>query len=138
LAIGIAIACSAMAVFGRLLLGGWTGSGVGIAVGLAAAILHAAFYLVAGGVINGFGHASAAPSRQGGYAANMPAIAWLTVGEGWHHNHHIAENSPRLGLGRQFDPGWLAIRALQQLRLARTTTRGASGIARLRTLRDST
>jgi stearoyl-CoA desaturase (delta-9 desaturase) len=120
-----------MAIIGRWLLGGWLGITVGVAAGLVAAGLHAASYLLAGGAINGFGHASPLSRPDSGYATNMPVIAWLTVGEGWHRNHHAAENSPRLGWGAQVDLGWLAICGLRHFRLARITTRGAAGLLRL-------
>ena len=134
LAIGIGIACTLMATLGHWLIGGWLGVGIGIAVGLIASVLHGTSYVLAGGAINGLGHAHATSRPQGGHAKNMPVIAWLTVGEGWHRNHHAAENSPRLGYGRQVDLGWLAIRGLQGLRLAHVTSRGNIGIDRLRNL----
>jgi stearoyl-CoA desaturase (delta-9 desaturase) len=134
LVLGIGLACVAMASLGRLLVGGWIGILVGFAVGLAASMLHAMLYVFAGGAINGFGHAEATKRPNGGHARNMPILAWLTVGEGWHRNHHAAENSPRLGYGHQLDLGWLTICALRHLRLARITTRGNAGISRLQTL----
>ena len=134
LAVGITTACVAMAALGHWLVGGWVGVALGCAVGLFAALSHAGLYLLAGGAINGFGHADAVGRPTGGHAVNMPVLAWLTVGEGWHRNHHVAENSPRFGWGRQLDLGWLAIRGLQHLRLARITRRGAAGINRLKAL----
>jgi stearoyl-CoA desaturase (delta-9 desaturase) len=134
LLLGVSLACVTMATLGRWLVGGWRGILVGVAAGLVASGIHAASYLVAGGAINGLGHANSVSRPDSGYAINMPVIAWLTVGEGWHRNHHVAENSPRLGCGRQLDLGWLAICGLRHLRLARVTTRGAVGIHRLQTL----
>jgi stearoyl-CoA desaturase (delta-9 desaturase) len=132
LVVGIGLACLGMVVVGRWLVGGWPGIVAGIASGLLASGGHAAYYLLAGGAINGFGHASPTRRADGGYAANMPVIAWLTVGEGWHRNHHLAENSPRLGWGHQVDLGWLAICGLRVLGLARITARGEAGLSRLR------
>jgi stearoyl-CoA desaturase (delta-9 desaturase) len=132
--IGVAMACAVMGLIGHALVGGWIGVGVGMIGGLLAAGLHFASYLLAGGVINGFGHASAVRRPGSGYAQNMPVIAWLTVGEGWHRNHHAAENSPRLGLGPQLDLGWVAISGLCHLRLAHLTTRGVTGLNRLQEL----
>jgi stearoyl-CoA desaturase (Delta-9 desaturase) len=131
LAVGIGVACAFMAMIGHWLLHGWLGIAVGVALGLLGSVLHGMLYVFAGGVINGFGHSAEARRPNGGYATNMPVLAWFTVGEGWHRNHHAAENSPRLGYGRQVDLGWLVIRGLQHLRLARVTTRGAIGINRL-------
>jgi stearoyl-CoA desaturase (delta-9 desaturase) len=137
LVVGITIACTIMAMLGHWLLGGWVGVVIGVVAGLVASVLHGFLYVLAGGVINGFGHARSTSRPNGGYAANMPVIAWLTVGEGWHRNHHAAENSPRLGCGRQIDLGWIAIRGLQLLGLARVTTRGTIGIKRLQHLHSA-
>lgn len=63
----------------------------------------------------------------------MAVVAWFTVGEGWHRNHHGAENSPRFGWGRQVDLGWILIWGLCRLRLA-GLTRGEAGLRRLQTL----
>ena len=134
LAIGITIACLIMATVGHTIIGGWLGLVVGVAAGLAASGLHASYYVLAGGTINGFGHAGTTDQPVGGYATNMPLIAWLTVGEGWHRNHHGAENSPRFGRGREVDIGWVVIRGLCRVHLARLTTRGEAGLHRLEAL----
>ncbi len=138
LAVGIAAASALMAVLGHWIVGGWLGVGIGAAAGVLASGLHAGYYVLAGGAINGFGHSGTIDQPVGGYAVNRPILAWLTVGEGWHRNHHTAENSPRFGLARQIDLGWLLICGLQHLRLARITTRGRSGIERLRNVHTST
>jgi stearoyl-CoA desaturase (delta-9 desaturase) len=135
LLVGVTLACAVMAFIGQALVPGWLGIAAGVAAGVVAAGLHATSYILAGGVINGFGHASPTRRPDSGYATNMPIIAWLTVGEGWHRNHHAAQNSPRLGVGRQLDLGWFAIWGLRHLRLARITARGAAGAERLATLR---
>jgi stearoyl-CoA desaturase (delta-9 desaturase) len=132
--VGVALACTAMGAIGYALVGGWVGVGVGLVAGLVAAGLHFSGYLLAGGVINGYGHANKVRRPASGYARNMPVIAWLTAGEGWHRNHHAAENSPRLGVGHQLDLGWVVISAFRRLRLARVTTRGTAGLERLRAL----
>ncbi len=134
LAIGITIACLIMMPVGYTIVGGWLGVIVGIAAGLAASALHATYYVLAGGAINGFGHGSTTPQSSGGYARNMPVVAWLTVGEGWHRNHHRAENSPRFGRGHQVDIGWLVILGLCRVHLAHLTSRGEAGLRRLQTL----
>ena len=134
LAVGVSIGCTTMAFLGHWLVGGWTGVAVGVVAGVFASGLHATYYLLAGGAINGFGHAGTSDRRIGGYAMNMPLIAWFTVGEGWHWNHHGAENSPRFGWGRQVDPGWLVVWGLCRLHLARVTTRGEAGLRRLQAL----
>lgn len=134
LAIGVMVACTTMAFVGHWIVGGWVGVVVGVVAGLGASGLHAAYYLLAGGAINGFGHAGVSDRTLGGYAMNMPVIAWLTVGEGWHRNHHCAENSPRFGCGGQVDLGWIVICGLRCLRLARLSTRGEAGLHRLHAL----
>jgi stearoyl-CoA desaturase (delta-9 desaturase) len=125
---GPAVLC---AFLGHLFLGGLLGFVIGGLAGGVAFALHGASYLLAGGVINGYGHASAQPSRESGYAKNMPLAGYLIAGEGWHRNHHTAENSPRFGVGRQFDLGWAVLATLRKLRLADVTTRGAAGWERL-------
>jgi len=135
LLVGIGTACALMALLGKWIIGGWVGISAGAACGLVASGLHASCYLLAGGAINGFGHAGTVDRPVGGFAMNMPVLAWLTVGEGWHRNHHGAENSPRFGQDRQFDLGWVLICTLRRLRLARLTTRGEAGLRRMQTLR---
>ncbi len=51
---------------------------------------------------------------------NNVAVAMVTLGEGWHHNHHAFPTSARHGLSKlQFDPTYAFIRALEVLGLAR-------------------
>ena len=50
---------------------------------------------------------------------NWP-LSVLSFGESWHNNHHAFPTSARHGLLKgQFDSGWVVIRSLQLLRLAR-------------------
>lgn len=50
-------------------------------------------------------------------------VAWtslLTMGEGWHNNHHAYPGSARMGLERgQWDPGWWVLCALRAQGLVR-------------------
>jgi len=49
---------------------------------------------------------------------NNGLVAALTLGEGWHNNHHRSPASARQGLGRfELDPSWWCIRALVALHL---------------------
>lgn len=49
---------------------------------------------------------------------NCWPVALLTLGEGWHNNHHRYQSSARQGLGPfELDPSWWFIRALVGLRL---------------------
>jgi stearoyl-CoA desaturase (delta-9 desaturase) len=51
---------------------------------------------------------------------NNVAVALVTLGEGWHHNHHAFPTSARHGLRwLQFDPTYAFIRALEAVGLAR-------------------
>jgi stearoyl-CoA desaturase (delta-9 desaturase) len=55
---------------------------------------------------------------------NNVAVALVTLGEGWHHNHHAFPTSARHGLRRlQFDPTYVFIRALEAVGLARNVRR---------------
>ncbi|HYF36952.1 MAG TPA: hypothetical protein VD994_16765 [Prosthecobacter sp.] len=50
---------------------------------------------------------------------NLPHAGLITMGEGWHNNHHAFPESARLGLRPgQHDPGWWAIRLLRACGLA--------------------
>jgi stearoyl-CoA desaturase (delta-9 desaturase) len=49
---------------------------------------------------------------------NNSLVAFLTLGEGWHNNHHRYPASARQGLGRfELDPSWWVISALAALHL---------------------
>jgi sn-2 palmitoyl-lipid 9-desaturase len=49
---------------------------------------------------------------------NLEHIGLLTMGEGWHNNHHAYPGSARLGLrDTQADPGWWTLLALRRLGL---------------------
>jgi stearoyl-CoA desaturase (delta-9 desaturase) len=46
-------------------------------------------------------------------------VAIVSLGEGWHNNHHAFPTSARHGLRAwEIDPSWWAIRALAALGLA--------------------
>jgi stearoyl-CoA desaturase (Delta-9 desaturase) len=63
---------------------------------------------------------------------NNVAVALVTLGEGWHHNHHAFPTSARHGLSRfQFDPTYAVIRLMELTGLARNVRRpGEPEIAR--------
>jgi fatty-acid desaturase len=53
-------------------------------------------------------------------AGNLHWLAFMTAGEGFHNNHHAVPTSPRLSHHwYQFDLGWLVIRGLSALGLAK-------------------
>jgi stearoyl-CoA desaturase (Delta-9 desaturase) len=63
---------------------------------------------------------------------NNAAVALVTLGEGWHHNHHAFPTSARHGLHRlQLDPTYAVIRAMEGVGLARNVRRpGPQELAR--------
>jgi stearoyl-CoA desaturase (delta-9 desaturase) len=59
------------------------------------------------------------PFRSGDHSANNAAVALLSLGEGWHNNHHAFPTSARHGLfWWQFDPSYLIICAMERVGLA--------------------
>jgi stearoyl-CoA desaturase (delta-9 desaturase) len=47
---------------------------------------------------------------------NNPLLALITLGEGWHNNHHHSPRSARSGFARwEFDPTWWMLLALEKL-----------------------
>ncbi|MDQ6751162.1 MAG: fatty acid desaturase [Actinomycetota bacterium] len=55
---------------------------------------------------------------------NNWAVAFVSLGEGWHHNHHAFPTSARHGLRRlQFDPSYALICLMERLGLAREVKR---------------
>lgn len=51
-------------------------------------------------------------------SSNVPWLAIMTMGEGWHNNHHAFPGSARSGMfARELDVSWLVLRLLQRVRL---------------------
>lgn len=49
---------------------------------------------------------------------NVPWLAFLTLGEGWHNNHHAYPSSARSGLApHEIDASWLVLKLLKSLGL---------------------
>ncbi|MGA0117691.1 MAG: fatty acid desaturase [Ilumatobacteraceae bacterium] len=104
-----------------------TGLGIGIAIlmivlgpwtGLLAAFIHANVYLAGNAAVNALGHHFGKRPHPNN-ATNIQWLAFFTMGEGLHNNHHAAPSSPRLSHQRgQIDFGWWVIWSLQKLRLA--------------------
>jgi stearoyl-CoA desaturase (delta-9 desaturase) len=92
-------------------------AGLGWEVMLVAAGVHVVLYMFLNAAVNAVGHAwGKAPYPN--TAFNNQWLAWLTVGEGLHNNHHAAPSSARFAHHRaEFDPGWWAILALTRLKL---------------------
>ncbi|MFN8554926.1 MAG: acyl-CoA desaturase [Candidatus Obscuribacterales bacterium] len=54
-------------------------------------------------------------------SVNVPWIAFLTLGEGWHNNHHAFPGSARSGFAaHEIDVSWLVLQALQRIGLVQT------------------
>jgi stearoyl-CoA desaturase (Delta-9 desaturase) len=59
------------------------------------------------------------PFSSGDHSANNAAVALLSLGEGWHNNHHAFPTSARHGLfWWQFDPSYLLIKLMAKTGLA--------------------
>ncbi|MFL5820386.1 MAG: acyl-CoA desaturase [Solirubrobacteraceae bacterium] len=59
-------------------------------------------------------------------SANNWAVALVSLGEGWHHNHHAFPTSARHGLRRaELDPSYAIICLMERLGLARNVRRPA-------------
>jgi stearoyl-CoA desaturase (delta-9 desaturase) len=110
--------------FGLPFLVGYLVGGTSWAVGLEA--------LVWGGLVRVFAYQHATFSvnsichmfgrrsyRSRDESRNNWVVAMLTMGEGWHNNHHAFPSSARHGIDRlQLDVSWWTIRALERLGLA--------------------
>ncbi|HEX2849235.1 MAG TPA: fatty acid desaturase [Acidimicrobiales bacterium] len=100
----------------------WLGLGIGIValivvfgpwLGLLAAGVHTALYLLLNAAVNAIGHTYGQRPRDN-KATNNQWLAWLTCGEGLHNNHHAAPTSACLALAKgEIDPAWWLIRVLE-------------------------
>jgi fatty-acid desaturase len=62
---------------------------------------------------------------------NSVLFGLISMGEGWHNNHHALPRSARLGLAWwELDPGYWCIRILEGLRLVRYVRRPGDGVLR--------
>ena len=67
---------------------------------------------------------------RGGLSRNPGPPSLATQGEGFDDNHHALPDSARMGiLRREFDLGWLTIRALESLGLVRDVKAWSRGNA---------
>jgi stearoyl-CoA desaturase (delta-9 desaturase) len=106
----------------------WLGLGLGAVllcllfgwqVGLLAAFIHVNYYLAASAAVNAIGHHFGRRPYNNS-ATNLQWLAIVTAGEGLHNNHHAAPTSARFAhRWYQLDLGWLVIKPLTWLRLAR-------------------
>jgi len=100
LAIGIGIAIT--------VLGPW--------VGLLAAGFHTVIYLLLNAAVNAVTHTFGSRPHEN-TATNLQWLAFLTMGEGLHNNHHAAPTSAKFALAKgEIDPSWPAIALATRLR----------------------
>ena len=105
-----------------------SGLGLGIAIlmvvlgpwtGLLAAFVHANVYLAGNAAVNALGHHFGKRPHPNN-ATKLQWLAFFTMGEGLHNNHHAAPSSPRLSHQRgQIDFGWWVIWVFKTSRLAK-------------------
>ncbi len=109
LLIGIVMAC--------YMFGFWSG--------LVIAASHTLIYLfVINSLINGWCHVRGYKNFSGALAFNNWLIAMLTMGEGFHNNHHNDQASAKFSVTKsEFDFGWGFIRSLLALKLATVNRR---------------
>ncbi|MFM2046326.1 MAG: hypothetical protein RL383_403 [Actinomycetota bacterium] len=90
---------------------------MGPLTGFLAAFIHANAYLAGSAAVNAMGHHFGKRPYEN-RATNLQWLAFCTMGEGLHNNHHAAPSSPRLSHRRtEIDPGWWVIKVLSALRL---------------------
>ena len=105
-------------------------------VGFLAAFAHTNMYLAGNAAVNALGHHFGRRPYDI-RATNLQWLAFCTMGEGLHNNHHAAPSSPRLShRWSEIDPGWWVIRTLAACGLAtlrfadiRLTPRAKAGAA---------
>ena len=101
---------------------------------LAVGLLHAAMYILQGGMVNSLAH-HFGKRRHPNSATNLRWVALLTAGEGMHNEHHEFPRSPRFGdtwwdLGGKLAGGLAKLRLVklhESTRLLRQTDMNARG-----------
>jgi stearoyl-CoA desaturase (delta-9 desaturase) len=93
-----------------ILLGPWTG--------LLAAFMHANIYLAGNAAVNALGHHFGRRPYDN-RATNLQWLAFFTMGEGLHNNHHAdGANAKFSQKWYEFDLGWMYISILRFFKLA--------------------
>ena len=88
-------------------------------VGVLAMVVHVNYYLGGSAAVNAIGH-HFGRRPYANSATNLQWLALLTAGEGLHNNHHAAPTSAKLAhRWYEFDPGWMLIKPLTWMRLAK-------------------
>ena len=84
--------------------------------GLLAVGVHIVLYVGVNSAVNSVGHTFGTRPETTTSGTNSRLLAFFTMGEGLHNNHHTAPTSARLAFERwQFDGGWWFVRAMQRL-----------------------
>jgi stearoyl-CoA desaturase (delta-9 desaturase) len=92
---------------------------LGWQVGALAMVVHVNYYLGGSAAVNAIGH-HFGRRPYANSATNLQWLALLTAGEGLHNNHHAAPTSAKLAhRWYEFDPGWMLIKPLTWMRLAK-------------------
>lgn len=90
----------------------------GPVLGLLAAFAHANLYLAGSAAVNALGHHFGRRPYDN-RATNLQWLAFATMGEGLHNNHHAAPSSARLShRWYEIDFGWWVIRSMKLVGLA--------------------
>lgn len=105
------------AAIGGLVAQSWTGAGLGLLWGglVRIFVLHHATWSI-NSVCHLWGWRDFETTDE---SRNNPVMGIVSMGEGWHNNHHAFPASARHGFGLQFDLSWIVIRALAAVGLAR-------------------
>ena len=99
-----------------MLVGPWTAA--------VAAVVHINYYIAASSAVNAIGH-HFGRRPYANSATNLQWLALLTAGEGLHNNHHAAPTSAKLAhRWYEIDLGWLLIKPMTWMRLARVRLDG--------------
>ncbi len=94
---------------------------VGTKTGLIISAVHALLYVFfLNNLINGWCHYRGYKNYPEVVAFNNRLIAFITMGEGLHNNHHYSPGSPKLShRPNEFDPGWAILKLFSFLNLAK-------------------
>jgi len=115
--IWVAVGLIIPAAIGGAIAQSWTGAALGLLWGglMRIFVLHHATWS-----INSICHLWGWRTFESGdESRNNPIMGIVSMGEGWHNNHHAFPTSARHGFGLQFDLSWIIIRALATVGLTR-------------------
>lgn len=118
------------AALGCFALGGWAGVAWGFGLSTIV-VLHCV------GLINSLGHLRGSQRYDTGDGSrNNALLAALTLGDGWHNNHHHCMESARHGFRWwELDPTYWSLQILERLGLVRDLRVPSPGrVARVRAL----